>query len=78
MKLFKVSAETAGQCEEGHPRHKIGWRITEEDGTWRENSNTPELDKLTTDEIRNLFQCFVIGTQAMIDWHGHILGEIGK
>ena len=75
-KQFHVSVETAGLCEEGHPQHKIGWRTTDETGMSRESSQTPEQDKLTLEEMFELLQCFSVGTQAILDWHGHILKDV--
>ena len=76
MKQYLISIRTAGQCESGHSRHNVGWRIVEENGNPRENSSIPEQDKLTPLEMFELLQCLSVGVQAILDWHGHILKEI--
>ena len=76
MKQYLISVRTEGQCESGHPQHNVGWRITNEDGNVLENTSIPEQDKLTQSEIFELLQCLSVGTQAILDWHGHILKEI--
>ena len=76
MKQYLISIRTAGQCESGHPQHNVGWRITDEDGSVRENTSIPENVKITPSEMFELLQCLSVGTQAILDWHGFVLKEI--